>query len=64
MLKPDFYETSFLVTEKETEVPKTIIDTKNIESKTNDSVWIIPIIGIILIFVFAAYVKRKYQHNP
>ncbi len=64
VLKPDFYETSFLVTEKETEVPKTIIDTKNIESKTNDSVWIIPIIGIILIFVFAAYVKRKYQHNP
>ena len=64
VLKPDFYQSSFLVSENNVELPSTIINTPNIENKINYGVWIIPIILVMMIIGIIAYVKTKYQNNP
>ena len=64
VLKPDFYQSSFLISENNVELPSTIINTPNIENKINYGVWIIPIILVMMIIGIIAYVKTKYQNNP
>ena len=64
VLKPDFYQSSFLVSKNNVELPSTIINTSNIENKINYSGWIIPIILVMIIIGIIAYVKTKYQNNP
>ena len=59
VLKPDFYESSFIVTEKETELPSS--SSEEIEVLENESsyeMWIIPIIIIIGV---AILIKRRYS---
>jgi len=56
VLKPDFYESSFIVT-KETELPiNSVDDVKFIENNADYKIWIIPIIGIIGIII---YIKKR-----
>jgi peptide/nickel transport system substrate-binding protein len=64
VLKPDFYQSSFLISENNVELHSTVINTSNIENKINYNVWIIPIILIIAIIGITAYVKIKYQSKP
>ena len=64
VLKPDFYESSFLVSEKNLELPSTVINVTNIKNQTNYNVWIIPIILIIMIVITTVYLKIKYQSKP
>jgi len=60
VLKPDFYESSFLVTEKKIELYNNIIDTEYKEEETDYSVLIIPIVVIIGI---VTYLKIKANRN-
>ncbi|MFQ5475533.1 MAG: ABC transporter substrate-binding protein [Nitrosopumilus sp.] len=62
VLKPDFYESSFIVTNDETELP--ISSSDNIEFAENKSeyeFWIIPVIIIIGIII---YLKKRNHNNP
>ena len=61
VLKPDFYESSFLVTKNNLEFPQTSINVENVEKEINYNIWIIPILIIIGI---AAYLKIKHQSKP
>ena len=60
VLKPDFYESSFLVTEKKIELYNNIIDTEYKEEKIDYSILIIPI-GVIIGIV--TYLKIKANRN-
>jgi peptide/nickel transport system substrate-binding protein len=57
VLKPDFYESSFLVSETNLEELKITIDSSNIENKINYNIWIIGIIGIVIIIAIITYLK-------
>jgi peptide/nickel transport system substrate-binding protein len=61
VLKPDFYESSFLVTEKNLELHNNIIKIEYKEDETDYSIWIIP---IVLIIGIAIYLKIRYQSRP
>ncbi len=57
VLKPDFYESSFIVTNDKTELPESLPG--NIEFTENKSeywIWIIPILVIIVIVI---YLKKR-----
>jgi peptide/nickel transport system substrate-binding protein len=57
VLKPDFYESSFIVTKEKTELPiNSVDDVKFIENNADYKIWIIPIIGIIGIII---YIKKR-----
>ena len=61
VLKPDFYESSFLVTDSNAELPE--IPGNDIEFSENDSgyeIWIIPVIVILGVLI---YIKRNHR-NP
>ena len=63
VLKPDFYESSFLVSETNSEAPTVTINSINLENKSTYDIWLIPvviIIGIIIIILL----KIKYQIKP
>jgi peptide/nickel transport system substrate-binding protein len=64
VLKPDFYESSFLISKNNLELPSAIINTSNIENEKDHNMWIIPIILIITIIGVIAYAKIKYQSKP
>ena len=64
VLKPDFYESSFLVSKNNSELPSAMVNTSNIENEEDHNVWIIPIILTITVIVVIAYVKIKYQSKP
>jgi len=61
VLKPDFYESSFLVTEKNLELHNNIIKTEYNEDESDYSIWAIPIVSAIAIAIF---LKIKYQSKP
>jgi peptide/nickel transport system substrate-binding protein len=61
VLKPDFYESSFLVTEKNLELHNNVIKIENKEDKIDYNIWIIPIVLVIGIVI---YLKIKYQSKP
>jgi hypothetical protein len=57
VLKPDFYESRFIVTKEKTELPiNSVDDVKFIENNADYKIWIIPIIGIIGIII---YIKKR-----
>ena len=59
VLKPDFYESSFIVTEKKTELPKSSTqDIEILENKSSYEIWIIPIVIIIAIIIL---LKKRYS---
>ena len=59
VLKPDFYESSFLITENNAQLPSAQIGIVNIENQTNYNIWIVPIILSITIIGIIVYVKTK-----
>jgi len=62
VLKPDFYESSFITTNNKSELP--VATYKNIEFTKNESsywIWIIPIIVIVGITIFF---KKRNQSRP
>ncbi len=62
VLKPDFYESSFIVTSVKTELPSTTSDNVEFtENKTEYEFFIIPVIIIIAIII---YLKMKYHNKP
>jgi peptide/nickel transport system substrate-binding protein len=64
VLKPDFYESSFLVSKNNIELPSVMVNISNIENEINYNIWIIPILLMIMIIGFMVYVKTKYQSKP
>ena len=59
VLKPDFYESSFIVVEKKTELPNSSIeDIEFSENKAGYEIWIIPIVVIIGIVIM---LKKHYS---
>jgi peptide/nickel transport system substrate-binding protein len=61
VLKPDFYESSFLVSKNNSELPHTLVHVENIKNQVEYSFWIIP---IVLIIGIGVYLKIKYQSKP
>jgi len=61
VLKPDFYESSFLVSKNNLELPNITTNTTEMKEEIDYNIWIIPIIMIIGI---ALYLKIKYQSKP
>ena len=57
VLKPDFYESNFLISEMNVEEPKTIVNSSNIENEINYDIWIIGIIVIVIIVSITVYLK-------
>jgi len=57
VLKPDFYESSFLVSEMNLEEPKIVVDSSNIKNEINYDIWIIGAIVIVIITSITAYLK-------
>jgi peptide/nickel transport system substrate-binding protein len=64
VLKPDFYESSFLISKNNVELPTVMINISNIENEINYNTGIIPIILIITIIGVIVFVKIKYQSKP
>ena len=64
VLKPDFYESSFLVSKNNVELPTTIINISNIENEINYNTWFITIVLITVTIGVIVYVKTKYQSKP
>jgi len=62
VLKPDFYESIFLVTENSTELP--INSQKNIEFSKNESQYWVLLIPIIIIVGIIIYLKKRNQTSP
>ncbi|MCV0431630.1 ABC transporter substrate-binding protein [Nitrosopumilus sp.] len=62
ILKPDFYEKTFFVTENNPELP--ITDNENIEYSTNEVQYLTWIILIPIIIGIVLYLKKKYQTSP
>ena len=62
ILKPDFYESSFLVTNNNTKIPeKTNGNIKFSENNSENWIWIIPIISILGILI---YLKKRNHNKP
>ena len=64
VLKPDFYESNFLVSENNSKIPIPIINSSNIENEKNYNVELISIIVIILIIGIIIFMKIKNQSKP
>jgi peptide/nickel transport system substrate-binding protein len=62
VLKPDFYESSFMITKDKAELPKSVdVNIDVSENKTDLWYWIIPlgsVIGIIII------IKKRHHSKP
>ena len=57
VLKPDFYESSFMVTEEKIKLPTSLIE--NVEFSENKSDYSIFIIPIVVIIGIAIYLKKR-----
>ncbi|MBT4328221.1 MAG: ABC transporter substrate-binding protein, partial [Candidatus Nitrosopelagicus sp.] len=60
VLKPDIFETNFLITKEKVELPKTEINVKNVKTGMNYYIWIILLTIIVLVMGIAIYVKKKF----
>jgi peptide/nickel transport system substrate-binding protein len=63
VLKPDFYESSFLVSKNNAELPSVMINISNIENEINHNTWFISIVLITVIIGVIAYAKIKVNRN-
>ncbi len=62
VLKPDFYESSFIATENMAELPKNVEN--NIKITENETRYEFLIILIAVVVVVAIYLKKKFYNNP
>jgi peptide/nickel transport system substrate-binding protein len=60
VLKPDIYETNFIISKEKSEIPKTEINFQNIENEINYDVWIIGIITVTVVIGITIFLKKKF----
>ena len=60
VLKPDIYETNFLITNEKSEIPKTEINIQTIGNEINYDVGIIAIIIAVIIIGIALFLKKRF----
>ncbi|MDC0228719.1 ABC transporter substrate-binding protein [Nitrosopumilus sp.] len=60
VLKPDIYETNFIITKEKSEIPKSEINIKNIESEINYDVLIIGITITVTIIGIIIFLKKRF----
>ncbi|MDB4839713.1 ABC transporter substrate-binding protein [Nitrosopumilus sp.] len=60
VLKPDIYETNFIVTKEKSEIPKTEINVQDIESEINYDVWVIGITIVAIIIGIIIFLKKRF----
>ena len=60
VLKPDIYETNFIITKEKSEIPKTEINIQNIESKINYDVLVIGITITVIIIAIIIFLKKRF----
>jgi peptide/nickel transport system substrate-binding protein len=63
VLKPDYYESSFLVSENNIELPSVMINMSNLENEINHNTWFISIVLVTVIIGVIAYAKIKVNRN-
>ena len=59
VLKPDIYETNFIITKEKSEIPKTEINIQNIESEINYDVLVIGITITAIIIGIIIFLKKR-----
>jgi peptide/nickel transport system substrate-binding protein len=64
VLKPDFYESSFLVSETNSEMSTVTTDSINFENESNYNIGLITIAVIIGSIIITILLKTKYQIKP
>ena len=62
VLKPDFYESSFIVTEEKLELPTS--SSKDIEFTKDKSEYEFLIIPIVIVIGIVIYLKKRHHNNP
>ena len=60
VLKPDIYETNFLITNEKLDIPKTEINIQTIGNEINYDVWIIVITIVAIIIGIALFLKKRF----
>ena len=60
VLKPDIYETNFLITNEKLDIPKTEINIQTIGNEINYDVWIIVITIAAIIIGIALFLKKRF----
>ena len=60
VLKPDIYETNFLITNEKSEIPKTEINIQTIGNEINYDVWIIVITIAAIIIGITLFLKKRF----
>ena len=60
VLKPDIYETNFIITKEKSEIPKTEINIQNIESEINYDVLVIGITITVIIIGIIIFLKKRF----
>ena len=59
VLKPDIYETNFIITKEKSEIPKTEISFQNIENEINYEMWIIGITVVAIMIGITIFLKKR-----
>ena len=60
VLKPDIYETNFLITNEKLDIPKTEINIQTIGNEINYDVWIIVITIAAIIIGITLFLKKRF----
>ncbi len=60
VLKPDIYETNFIITKEKSEIPKTEINIQNIENEINYDVWVFGITIAVIIIAITIFLKKRF----
>ncbi|MDC0070040.1 ABC transporter substrate-binding protein [Nitrosopumilus sp.] len=60
VLKPDIYETNFIITKEKSEIPKTEINIQNIESEINYDVLVIGITITVIIIGVIIFLRKRF----
>ena len=60
VLKPDIYETNFIIVKEKSEIPKTEINVQNMENGNNYDIWIIGIIIVAIIIATTIFLKKRF----
>ena len=60
VLKPDIYETNFIIVKEKSEILKTEINVQNIENEINYDVWVFGITIAVIIIAITIFLKKRF----
>ena len=60
VLKPDIYETNFIIVKEKSEIPKTEINFQNIENEINYDVWMIGMTAVAIMIGITIFLKKRF----